>query len=88
MALHDDISDAVIEDCISSFERNAFTTLTIVEYLVKNQPNLIEDLKGWSPRNWRSVVGKAIKRYSVHTNKIRQVSPANESPARWKKVQL
>jgi len=86
MALHDDISDLVIEKGINFIERDAFTTLTIVDYLVEKEPQLINDLKGWSPRNWRSVVGKAIKRYSVKTKKIKQVSPADESPARWKKI--
>ena len=86
MALHDDIPNSVIEKGINSIQRDAFTTLTIVDYLVKNETQMIDDLKGWSPRNWRSVVGKAIKRYSVETNKIKQVSPADESPARWKKI--
>lgn len=86
MAIHDDISNSVIEKAIASVQGNAFTTFTIVSFLEKNEAVLVDDLKGWSPRNWKSVVGKKLKKYSVETNKIKQVSPANESPARWKKI--
>ncbi len=41
-----------------------------------------EELRG---RNWRAVVGKRLKQYSVELQKIEQVSPGNVSPARWKK---
>jgi hypothetical protein len=88
MAIHNDIPNSVIEEALSSFERDAFTTLTVVDYLEKNHNSLVEDLKGWSPRNWRSVVGKKLKVYSLETNKIKQVSPSSESPARWKKFSI
>ena len=88
MAIHDDIPDSVIEQALASIQRDAFTTLTVVEYLEKNHDALVQDLQGWSPRNWRSVVGKKIKAYSLKTNKIKQVSPSDESPARWKKFSL
>ena len=63
MALHDDIPNEAIEKAINSIQRDAFTTLTIVAYLEKEYAAVIEDLKGWSPRNWRAVIGKKIKVY-------------------------
>jgi hypothetical protein len=36
---------------------------------LKNEANAIDDLKMWTPRNWRAIIGKAIKRYSIDTKK-------------------
>ena len=85
MAISDDISNQVIENAINQLGRNSFNTLHLIEVLEKHESELIKDIKSWSERNWRSVVGKAIKRYSVQTNKISQISPTTESPARWKR---
>ncbi|GAB1350041.1 hypothetical protein MASR1M107_22560 [Ignavibacteriales bacterium] len=86
MAISDDISNNVIEHAINSLGRNSFTTFHVIEVMEKNNSELILDIKSWSERNWRAIIGKAIKRYSVESNKIKQVSPPNETPARWKKV--
>lgn len=88
MAISDDISNQVIENAINRLGRNSFNTFHLIEELEKQEVELISDIKSWSERNWRSIIGKAIKRYSVQTNKINQVSPASETPARWKKVCL
>ncbi len=85
MAISDDISNQVIENAINQLGRNSFNTLHLIEVLESQESELIKDIKSWSERNWRSVVGKAIKRYSVQTNKISQISPPTESPARWKR---
>ncbi len=88
MAISDDISNQVIENAINQISRNGFTTFHLIDELEKTEPELMEDIRSWSVRNWRSIVGKAIKRYSIETSKITQVSPPNETPARWKKVPL
>ncbi|MFH2037352.1 MAG: hypothetical protein ABIJ45_13180 [Candidatus Zixiibacteriota bacterium] len=85
MALHDDLTNEMIEKAVNSVPGNLFNTLRIVELLKKQEPVVIEELQEWSPRNWRAVIGKAVKRYAVETNKIDQASPPTESPARWKK---
>lgn len=86
MAISDDISNQVIEEAIKLLGRDSFTTFNLITILEQNYGELVSDIKNWSERNWRAIIGKAIKRYSVETNKIRQVSPASETPARWKKV--
>lgn len=88
MAISDDITNQVIESAIQQLGRNGFTTFHLIEVLEKNETELISDIKSWSERNWRAIIGKAIKRYSIETGAIKQVSPANETPARWKKVSL
>jgi cytidylate kinase len=88
MAIHDDISNSVIEKAIEKLGRDSFTTFHLIDIFEIHEKDLVIDIQGWSERNWRSIFGKAIKRYSVQTNKIRQVSPPNETPARWKKVTI
>lgn len=88
MAISDDISNNVIENAINQLGRNSFNTFHLIEVLETHENELITDIKSWSVRNWRSIIGKAIKRYSVQTNKISQISPPNETPARWKKVTM
>ncbi len=86
MALHHEITNQALEKAINSIPAKHFTTLRVISELEKLFPNDVERVKSFSERNWRSVIGKAIKRYSVETNKIKQISPASESPARWEKL--
>jgi|GEM_PF-1341365 hypothetical protein len=88
MAISDDISNQVIEEAINLLGRNSFNTFQLIEVLEQHHSEMISDIKNWSERNWRAIIGKAIKRYSIQTNKISQASPPNETPARWKKVTL
>lgn len=83
MALHENITDEILEHAANSIGGKYFNTLQIVDLLIKQQPLIIEELRQWSPRNWRSVIGRAIKRYAVSTGSLRQASPPTESPARW-----
>jgi len=59
--------------------------LGVIVELERNYPNDVERIKSSSARNWRSVIGMAIKRFSVQTNIIKKISPSDESPARWEK---
>ena len=85
MALHDALSNEMIKIAIDEIPGRLFNTLRVVDILVNQESEVIEELQEWSPRNWRAVIGKAIKRYALETNLIDQVSPPQESPARWKK---
>lgn len=86
MALHDEINNHVLETCITAIPSKNFTTLRVISELEKSFPNEVQRVKSYSERNWRSVIGKAIKRFSVETNIITQISPPDESPARWEKL--
>jgi len=86
MALHHEITNQQLEKCINSILSKHFTTLRVVDELLKIFPNDVERVKSYSERNWRSVIGKAIKRFSVETNLIKQISHSSESPARWEKM--
>ena len=86
MALHDEISNKILETCINSIPSKNFTTLRVITELEKNFTNDVKRVQSYSERNWRSVIGKAIKRFSVETNLIKQISPSSETPARWEKM--
>jgi hypothetical protein len=86
MAMHDEITNLVLENCINAIPSKNFTTLRVISELEKKYPIDVNRVKSYSERNWRAVIGKAIKRFSVETNKIKQVSPVDESPARWEKM--
>lgn len=85
MALHNDLTNGQLQICIDGINAKYFTTLRVITELERNYPNEIKSLRAKSERNWRSVVGKAIKRYSTETNRIIQISLPEESPARWEK---
>ncbi|HMQ69813.1 MAG TPA: hypothetical protein PKA90_12635 [Ignavibacteria bacterium] len=85
MAQHNVITNDQIQKCIDSIQATHFTTFRVVKELETLFPETVKILKSNSERNWRSVIGKAIKRFSVETGKIKQISPAEESPARWEK---
>lgn len=85
MALHNEIPNSQLQVCIDAIPSSHFTTFRVIAELENRFPAEVASLKAYSERNWRSVIGKAIKRYSVETNRIEQVSPSTESPARWEK---
>ncbi len=86
MALHDQISNEILDSCLSSIPSRNFTTLRVISELEKKFPSDVQKIKDYSERNWRAVIGKAIKRFSVETNLIKQISRVEESPARWEKM--
>jgi hypothetical protein len=86
MAMHDEITNLMLENCINAIPSKNFTTLRVISELEKKYPIDVNRVKSYSERNWRAVIGKAIKRFSVETNNIRQVSSVEESPARWEKM--
>lgn len=87
MALHNEITNHALEDCINTIPSKHFTTLKVIDVLKNKYPSDVERVKSYSQRNWRAVIGKAIKRFSVETNMIKQISEVDESPARWEKNQ-
>ena len=86
MALHNEISNQILDECIKAIPSNNFTTIRVISELEKRFSSDVAKVRSYSERNWRSVIGKAIKRYSVETNKIKQISLRDESPARWEKT--
>lgn len=77
------LTDKVI-DKIKSTKAEVFTTLEFIscwEKLDKKSLMEFEKLRG---RNWRAIVGKEIKKYSINTRKFRQITPPHVSPARWR----
>lgn len=86
MAINDEITNKMVEKCLEQIPSKYFTTLAVVDLLLKNENDAVEKVKSSSPRNWRALIGKAIKRYSVETSKVKQISPDGESPARWEKI--
>lgn len=85
MAQHEEITNLVLKSCLDKIISKHFTTFKVVSILEKNYPEVIEIVKSNSERNWKAVIGKAIKRFSVETNLIKQISSVDESPARWEK---
>ncbi|GAB1350043.1 hypothetical protein MASR1M107_22580 [Ignavibacteriales bacterium] len=85
MAIMDIITDEMVERAVNSIPTKNFNTLHFIEKLIELEFEAVDEVKNWSSRNWRGLIGKALKRYSVETNKIDQISPSDESPARWRK---
>ncbi|MCX6158797.1 MAG: hypothetical protein NTY74_12535 [Ignavibacteriae bacterium] len=85
MAQHNVLDNNTISKVINSIPGKHFTTITVVKILESDYPAKYNELKINSPRNFQSVIGVAIKRYLRETNKITQLSPQEESPARWEK---
>jgi hypothetical protein len=85
MAQHNEITNDQLQKCIDAIQASHFTTFKVVRELEIHFPETVKILQSNSITHWRSVIGKAIKRYSVETSKIKQISPADESPARWEK---
>jgi len=85
MALMDIITDEMIEEAIYSIQSKSFTTLHVIDSLTKSYPMIIDELQQSSGYSWRSIVGRRTRKHSVMTQKFDKVSPAEESPARWRK---
>ncbi len=86
MAQHNVLDNKTILEIVISINGKQFSTLVVVDKLKSNYPDIYNDMKRNSPRNFQSVIGKAIKRFSVQTNKIIQISSADVSPAIWEKL--
>ena len=85
MAQHDEITNSTLKSCIEKIPSRHFTTFKVVTVLEKNYPEVVEIVKSNSERNWKAVIGRAIKRFSIETNIVKQISLPTESPARWEK---
>ena len=86
MAQHNVLDNNTISQIINTIPGKHFTTITAIKILESNYSGIYNEMKINSPRNFQSVIGKAIKRFSVETNIIKQISPSDESPARWEKL--
>ncbi len=85
MAIMDVITNKMIDNAINAISSKTFTTLHVLEVLIDQENEAVGEVRIWSSRNWKALIGKAIKRFATETGKIDQVSPPAESPARWRK---
>ena len=85
MAQHDVLNNSTIRQIVNSIEVKHFTTFTIVNLVKSNHLDIFNQMKRNSPRNYQAVIGKAVKRFAIETSEITQISPPDESPARWEK---
>lgn len=85
MAIMDVITNKMIDNAINAISSKTFTTLHVLEVLIDQENEAVGEVRTWSSRNWKALIGKAIKRFATETSKIDQVSPPQESPARWRK---
>lgn len=85
MAIYDEVPNSSIQKCVESIPTKHFTTLRVITELERQFPDQVSVVQSYSTRNWRALIGKALKRFAVETNKVKQVSPPDESPARWEK---
>lgn len=76
-----DIIDKVVKSFSSDVE--VFSTIEFITQWGKNDPVAVEDFKNLRGRNWRAIIGKALKKYSIEKRKIKQITPPEVSPARW-----
>lgn len=60
MALHDEINNQLLASCINSIPSKHFTTLKVIDELLKSFPSDVKRVQSYSERNWRSVIGKAV----------------------------
>lgn len=74
----------LLNEVFSIFRKMEFTTLDLVDFLIVHYPDQINQLIDISPKNYRSMVGSALRKYSIKTHKITQISKPAEAPIRWK----
>jgi len=86
MAQHHILKNSILSEIINSISGKHFTTYTVVNKLESNYQDIFNEMKRNSRRNYQAVIGTAIKRFSIETNKIKQISSRDESPARWEKT--
>lgn len=85
MAIIDIIPNDMLEKAIYSIPGKIFNTWQVAEILSESEKDTVEELTNRSSYPWRGFIGRALKRYSVQTHNIDQMSSPDESPARWKK---
>lgn len=84
-----DLPSSIIGDVVKRFESKKTEVFSTIEFISEwkdmdlNSQEEFEKLRG---RNWRALIGKALKKYSNETSKFRQITPPHVSPARWRFV--
>jgi hypothetical protein len=73
----------IIENVIALIAKDEFTTFDVTDILCCTYYG--QEMQSVFPTHWRAETGKAVKRYALGTNKISQITPSDESPAKWKK---
>jgi hypothetical protein len=79
-----DLPFSFFDDIISKFG-NVFSTTDLTDLWIDLDPVAAKEYEEMRGRNWRAVVGKRLKQYSIEREKIEQITPGNVTPARWRK---
>lgn len=72
------------DDIIMNFG-NIFSTTDLTDLWIEPDPDAAKEYEELRGRNWRALVGKRLKQYSVEQQLIEQITPSKVSPARWRK---
>ena len=78
------LPNSVIEGKIALIDKSEFTTFDVTNLIIGTDKG--DEMQSEFPRNWRAETGKAIKRYANETQRIKQISVPENSPAVWKKI--
>lgn len=81
--LPNSIIDSVIEK-IQSSKTEVFSTIEFIELWKRIDSDSVTEFENLRGRNWRAIVGKALKKHSNEKRKFRQITPPHISPARWR----
>ena len=82
-----ELPTSIIDKVIENFKSNkteVFSTIEFIETWERMDKSAITEFEKLRGRNWRAIVGKALKKYSNETRKFRQITPPQVSPARWR----
>ena len=71
-------------DVIKEKKSEVFSTIEFIEIWGNLDMSSVSEFEKLRGRNWRAIVGKALKKYSNETRKFRQITPPQVSPARWR----
>ncbi|MFZ1320697.1 MAG: hypothetical protein WAT71_04000 [Ignavibacteria bacterium] len=87
MEINWELPTSIIDKVIGVIKANnteVFSTIEFIETWERVDKKTMDEFEKLRGRNWRAIVGKAIKKYSIDTNKFRQITPPQVSPARWR----
>ena len=85
MSLNNLITNEMLLNAIRQIPDYEFDTFDVVDVLEKSQPLIIDKIRKKSPGQYKSIVGKALIRFSSETRFITRVLRGKYSPLKWHK---
>lgn len=58
MAIMDVITNNMIENAINAISSKTFSTLHVLEVLIDQENEAVGELRTWSSRNWKALIGE------------------------------